>query len=224
MIRLTKLPAPQRLTDNAAAWTQTIVDKTTAGETPTQTEKSRYRHPEIKAVLVNETHGKCAYCESKLQHIHHGDVEHMFPKSLDPALTFQWENLTLACEVCNQNKSNKDPLMHHIIGPYAINPEQHLVFIGGLVFSRGTVQGTSTRALLELHRAELVEMRNYQVDRIMTVFTQIFDATLPLVVRRALYDDLVRQETCASAPYAAMARCIVRDVQRGIDPLVLEAA
>ncbi len=223
MIKLEKLQEPARLSANAAKWTKTLLDKEANGEEPTAAERSRYRHPDIKAVLVQETHGKCAYCESRLQHIHHGDVEHMFPKSLDPAKTFEWQNLTLACEICNQNKSNKDPLLNHIIDPYEIDPEEHLIFMGGLIFSKGSVAGTSTRELLALHRAELVEMRNSQVEKIMAIYIQIQDTTLPIVVRKALYDDLIKREAGPKAPYSAMAKCVVREMEHVIDPQLLAA-
>lgn len=223
MIRLEKLQEPARLAANAPIWTKGLLDKQAAGIEPTAAEKSRYRHPEIKAVLVEETHGKCAYCESRLLHIHHGDVEHIFPKSLDQARTFEWQNLTLSCEICNQNKSNTDPLMNHIIDPYAVDPEDHLIFIGGLIFSKGTAEGTATRALLELHRVELVEMRNAQIEKIMAIYTQVLNTTLPIVVRRALYDDLIRREAGSSAPYTAMAKCIIREMEHLVDPQVLAA-
>ncbi|MFP3544388.1 HNH endonuclease [Rhizobium sp. SIMBA_035] len=221
MIKLQKRPIPKRLEDNAAAWTKVVVDKKNAGQTPTKTELGRYRHPEIKAVLVEETAGKCAYCESKLQHIHHGDVEHMYPKSLDPSKTFEWENLTMACEVCNQNKSNKDPLLEHIIDPYVTDPEQHLIFAGGLIFARGTNEGTATRILLELHRAELVEMRNEHLEKVMAIYAQILDATLPLPVRKALYQDLLQREAGPKAPYTAMTRCLVATMEKVVEPEVL---
>jgi uncharacterized protein (TIGR02646 family) len=224
MIKLSKLPIPQRLADNGSAWTKAVVEKLAAGDVPTPTEKSRYRHPEIKAVLLNETHGKCAYCESRLQHIHHGDVEHMYPKSLDPTKTFEWENLTLSCEVCNQNKSNKDPYLNNIIDPYQIDPEDHLIFIGGLVFAKPTPQGISTRILLELHRAELVEMRNDQVEKVMAIYALIMDLALPLSVRRALYADLLQREAGPAAPYAAMTRCVNREMVKFIDPEVATVA
>lgn len=223
MIKLEKCPIPKRLHDNAVAWTKVVIDKTNAGEAPTKAEIGRYRHPEIKAVLLEETAGKCAYCESKLQHIHHGDVEHMYPKSLDPAKTFEWNNLTLACEVCNQNKSNKDPLVEHIIDPYQTDPEEHLIFAGGLIFARGSAAGTATRILLELHRAELVEMRNDQLEKVMAIYAQILDATLPFQVRRALYQDLVQREAGPKAPYSAMTRCLVAAMKGAVDPAVLAA-
>ncbi|UPQ40163.1 HNH endonuclease [Providencia rettgeri] len=221
MIKLRKLPEPARLSTNAANWTQILKDKILRGETPTATEKSRYRHPEIKAILVQETHGKCAYCESKLQHIHHGDVEHIYPKSLDIDKTFEWQNLTLSCEVCNQNKSNKDPYIENIIDPYHTDPEEHLMFIGGLIYPKGTDLGISTRILLKLHRAELVEMRNAQADKIMGIYAQIQNDSLPIIVRKALYDDLLNNEASASAPYSLMAKCIVKTMQQHIDQRIL---
>ena len=113
MIKITKTAKPDVLEKNAAEWTRVVLDKLAAGEKLTSTDDARYRHAEVKAALVAETHGKCAYCESKLKHIHHGDVEHMSPKSLEPVTRYEWRNLTLACEICNQNKSKRD--LHPII-------------------------------------------------------------------------------------------------------------
>lgn len=205
MIRLKKIAAPGTLTKNAEAWTKNLLDKIAAGEQPTAAEKARYRHPDIKAALVQETHGKCAYCESKLLHIHHGDVEHVYPKSLDPARTFEWDNLTLACEVCNQNKSNKDPLVENIIDPYHADPSDHLLFFGPLIFP-STPAGISTRALLDLNRGELCERRKEKLEGLMMVYETLTRGDLPLPTRRAIFLNLVQTDAAPSAPYSAMAR------------------
>ena len=136
MIRLHKTAKPPILEQNGAAWTSVIVEKFARGEVPSQYEKTRYRHVEIKDALVAETNGKCAYCESKLLHIHHGDVEHIYPKSMAPERTFEWENLTLACEICNQNKAARDPMLEAIIDPYRREPSEHLLFVGPFIFLR----------------------------------------------------------------------------------------
>jgi hypothetical protein len=222
MIHLTKGAAPEVLIQNAATWTKALTDKIDAGVEPTNTEKYRYRHVDIKDALVTETHGKCAYCESLFRHVHHGDVEHIYPKSLDPKKTFDWENLTLACEICNQNKSDKDPYLTHIIDPYIIDPEAHLIFIGGVAFSKGTPQGTSTGVLLDLNRPALVEQRQAQLIRIMAIFEKVNDANLPLVTRRAIYQDLANREVGPQAQYSAMGRCVVNFVKPTIDPQVTQ--
>jgi len=205
MIKLAKLPEPQVLLDNGAEWTRVLVSKIAAGERPTESEKTRYRHSQIKEALISETHGKCAYCESKILHVHHGDVEHIFPKSLDPAKFVEWVNLTLACEICNQNKSNKDPYLLHIIDPYVIDPFDHLIFAGSLVFSKGTAHGTSSRAILDLNRGGLVERRQEKLESLIAIAENVFRPDLPQVARQAIYDNFVAKDASPGAPFSAMA-------------------
>lgn len=212
MIALQKGPKPQVLVDNDANWTKSLCDKLANGEIPTPAEKTRYRHPRVKAALVAETHGKCAYCESPLLHIHHGDVEHVQPKSLDPALTFEWSNLTLACEKCNQNKSDKDPDVEHIIDPYNDDPAIHLRFSGPLVFPLGTDLGTCTRTLLDLNRGELVEQRKERLEKLLLIIDSALRPKLPAVVKQAIVDDLRREASSASSPYSAMGACLLTTV------------
>jgi uncharacterized protein (TIGR02646 family) len=216
MIKLQKGPIPNALDENAAKWTKALLDKIANGEKPTDAEKSKYRREDVKAALVAETNGKCAYCESKIKHIHHGDVEHIYPKSLDPSKSFEWENLTLACEVCNQFKSDYDPYVEHIIDPYLIDPEQHLRFFGGLIYSRGTPHGNASKEILRLQRPALVEQRNEHIDNIMKIYGRIFDVSLPLGVRQAIYDDLVGTYTDGSAAYSAMAKCLVDQMRNDL--------
>lgn len=204
MIHLSKSPKPPILEQNSVAWTKVLTDKLAEGQPPTDTEKTRYRHPQIKAALVEETKGKCAYCESKLLHIHHGDVEHIYPKSLAPDKSFEWENLTLSCEVCNQNKSNRDPFIEAIIDPYLIDPAQHLLFMGPLIFAKGTPHGISTEKILDLNRGELVERRKEQLEKIMGIYQTLLRADLPLSARKAIYSDLLNKEGGQSSPYTSM--------------------
>jgi hypothetical protein len=168
---------------------------------------------------MSETHGKCAYCESKLRHIHHGDVEHIFPKSLDPARRFEWGNLTIACEICNQNKSNKDPSANYIIDPYSIDPAEHLKFVGSIIYSLGSAYGKSTTTLLDLNRVELIERRQEYLNQIMTICETVLRTDLPLVTRKAILADLVSKETGPHAPYTAMAKSAISAMQDHFDRL-----
>lgn len=73
-----------------------------------------YREDDVKVALVESHFGKCAYCETYILHISHGDVEHFRPKSeysSDPGedtaqgyfwLAYDWDNLFLACPICNE--------------------------------------------------------------------------------------------------------------------------
>ncbi|RKE47373.1 HNH endonuclease [Sphingomonas sp. PP-CC-1A-547] len=209
MIPLAKTAEPLVLVNNGVAWTKVLTDKLSIGEKPTDAEKSKYRHPDIKSALVLETSNKCAYCESKLQHIHHGDVEHIFPKSLELSKILLWDNLTLACEVCNQNKSNLDPNANLIIDPYTTNPRNHLIFQGSFVFALGTATGQSTVAILDLGRPALIEERGERLKYLMGIFENVLRTDLPLAARRAIYKNLVQREATPDKAFSAMAEDVI---------------
>lgn len=205
MIRLAKGPVPAVLLANAHAWNDAIQRRAADGEEPTPAEKTKYRHPDIKAALVNETSNKCAYCESKLQHIHHGDVEHIVPKSLDISKIFDWDNLTLACEICNQNKSNLDPNANEIIDPYRVDPAIHVHFQGAFVFPLGTAKGTSTIAILDLNRPRLIEERAERLKYLMGILDNVLRSDLPLAVRRSILKNFFERDASSKESFCKMA-------------------
>ena len=221
MIKLSKLKKPNVLDVSADTWTKTLVDKINSGVKPTDSEKTKYRHPDVKFALVEETHGKCAYCESKLLHIHHGDVEHIYPKSLDPTKTFDWLNLTLACEICNQLKSDSDPNMEFIIDPYNIEPAEHLNFVGTIVHAITADYGQSTKAILKLNRAALCERRREKLEKTLSIFENILNEKLPLPTRKAIYEDLLENEGASSSEYSAMNNAAIRNLQSQLDANIL---
>lgn len=170
MRKIKKLKKPQILVINAAKWTQEYCSCLSSGQKPSEEVASRYKEPTIKAALEQETHEKCAYCESKIKHITYGDIEHILPKNKDarPDLYVEWTNLTLACEQCNRSgkRTYYKPQLP-LINPYIDDPEQHFNDIGPLIMpvpddNRAYV----TRNVLKLNRAALVERRT---ERIMLV-------------------------------------------------------
>ena len=106
MRHLVKGAIPKVLQDKAQQWTEELLAVLARGEKPTDAIKGRYRHPDIKNAIKVETSDKCAYCESKITHIAYGDIEHIIPKSKVPARAYEWQNLTLACDICNGNKGD----------------------------------------------------------------------------------------------------------------------
>ncbi|MGG6362233.1 HNH endonuclease [Peribacillus frigoritolerans] len=115
-------------------------------------------YKKVKKDLKKMFFGKCAYCESKIDHNQNTQIEHYRPKGYvegEPKnspgyywLAADWDNLILACEKCNGkgNKGNHFPLkdlnnrVKHYRGnidieePLLINPckeehpEDHLSF------------------------------------------------------------------------------------------------
>ncbi|WP_421268535.1 HNH endonuclease [Aeromonas veronii] len=213
MIKLTKNNKPEILLKNAEKWTEDILKKLQNGEKPSNTDNARYRHPEIKSALISETNGKCAYCESKLLHIHHGDIEHIIPKSLEAKKRYEWENLTLACEICNQNKSNNDPQTTYIIDPYITEPADHLHFSGSMIFPLGTINGLNTTSILDLNRPHLIERRQEKLQRVLSIIETIFSEHLPIQTRKVIYDNFLEHDASPSSEYTAMVQCVVQSMQ-----------
>jgi uncharacterized protein (TIGR02646 family) len=204
MIKIVKLAKPDILEKNAAIWTQVLIDRAAAKIKATDAEKSRYRHPDIKSVLVKETSGKCAYCESKLLHSTYGDVEHIIPKSTKLEVTFDWDNLTLACDVCNTNKADKFSGGVGFVDPYVQDPSAHFNVVGSLIFAKaGDDDARLTEETLKLNRPELVERRNQRIQGLRNEVEVI--RRVPVALQEILIESL-KEEIKSDKEYAAIAR------------------
>ncbi|MBV9659025.1 MAG: TIGR02646 family protein [Verrucomicrobia bacterium] len=132
MIRITRTqPAPrvlqtkgkQKAKAHCAAYARNAADYHT-GRRRFTFDAAIYGHREVKQRLIKMQHDKCAFCESQVTHVAHGDVEHFRPKGgcrqneSEPMqkpgyywLAYTWENLLFACQLCNQrHKANLFPL------------------------------------------------------------------------------------------------------------------
>ncbi|MGB8810490.1 MAG: HNH endonuclease [Acinetobacter calcoaceticus] len=212
MIKLNKLNKPAVLIKNENKWKNRLLQNIADGKKSTDYLLTRYSDPEIKRKIIEETSGKCAYCESKLLHIQHGDIEHIFPKSIDQSKRYEWTNLTLACERCNQNKSDNDPNLKYILNPYVDNPEDSLFFLGTMAVSIDD-KGFSTEAILGLNRTNLLEQRKDRLEKITLIFKNITNTNLPLPVRQTIYNDLKNKEASNSNEFTSMVKCSIEQLK-----------
>ena len=131
--------------------------------TKSLTIKNIYGDSAIRDKLMSIQHGKCCYCEKRLDS---EEVEHFRPKSSyrqfagherkHPGyywLAYDWENLILVCHSCNQVKNDVFPVHSQsnratdhlgdiagetplIIDPSSQRPNRYLYFQGALVFPK----------------------------------------------------------------------------------------
>jgi uncharacterized protein (TIGR02646 family) len=209
MIKITKGDKPAILNEKAAEWTAEVQAALDAGEELSKSLKSKYNHATVKAAIVAETYGKCAYCESKMRHVAPGDIEHVVPKSIEPALWFEWLNLTLACPVCNTNKSNHQGF----VDPHDDEPDDHFWFAGTAIFPKAdSERGALTETVLKLNRAELHDKRYDRLsalERLLRLASKMTDPAL----KQMLQQDLIENETRPECEYAAMSRAFVANAQ-----------
>jgi uncharacterized protein (TIGR02646 family) len=208
MIRVNRSAKPDILVKKETEWLNALL----TASTPATQERAmaKYRHQQIQRVLKQMFHGKCAYCESHVEHVSDAHIEHYRPKSRFRHLTFDWDNLLLACGKGNsiQYKSDKFPEADEggpIVNPCVDDPDEHLDFQYdertklASVYGK-TVRGRTTETLLGLNRAELRQYRSRQVTRL---------AALACLARtHPEAHQLLEEARQDDAEYAAFARAL----------------
>ncbi|MGB8260005.1 MAG: retron system putative HNH endonuclease [Terracidiphilus sp.] len=176
MIRVERCAAPEVLARNKNIWDEAL----RTARSPRQRKQALYRygHRQIKSALRVVFHDKCAYCESHISHVEYGHIEHFRPKSKQEFehLAFEWDNLFLACSICNgvEYKSDRFPSPKEggpPINPCDDSPEDHLSFFFDQVAKVATVvhkteRGKTTIDLVGLNRPELRAYRSRQVEKL----------------------------------------------------------
>ncbi|WP_287363276.1 HNH endonuclease [Mesorhizobium sp.] len=206
MRKLAKLPIPEVLDANHIQWLeQFLIDVTN------KTNRYRYRHPDIKGCLVDETKNKCVYCESKIGHNTPGDVEHMVPTAINPNLHFIWINLTIACTECNRRKNAYYSAELPFLDPYTDDIEDQIEHHGPIVGWKPneTAAETSIRILeLEGHtRIELVMRKIEKIEEINNLVGRVMhEAGSPL--GQVLSASLLRKAD-PSEEYSGMVKSVL---------------
>lgn len=212
MIKLLRPPCPPSLERRVvtAATTSMMrqipkrsISKYRAGERSFTFRSEYYGHDDVKERLKLMQHKKCAFCESSFEHISYGDVEHFRPKGgwVQEAedelerpgyywLAYDWENLFLSCQLCNQRfKKNLFPLVdpskrartHHdhlaheeplLIDPARDEPDDHIYFDRERIRA-WTEKGATTIRVLGLDRRELNKMRQERYAELRLIFANI---------------------------------------------------
>jgi uncharacterized protein (DUF3084 family) len=204
LIALKKLEEPDSLKRNKEKWTKELLEAIKTGDKKLiNNKKKKYNQNDVKAQLKKETHGKCAYCESRVTVVAHGDIEHVTPKSIVPEQTFNWENLTFACQICNQNKSAKVG----IFDPYN-DPLNEFAFLAAPFIAGKSVRSKTTIIELDLNRPDLIEDR--------TAHIEVFSRALEAIENEAdeglkdlLLTNLERDLDHGPVEYIAMKRALI---------------
>jgi uncharacterized protein (TIGR02646 family) len=135
MIFVERIEKPAILANNEAMWRDAYLSarrRQDMASTPVEQKEAKaarkkaegkYNHAQVKSALQTMfSGGKCAYCESHIEHIGYSQIEHFRPKDSFPELCFDWDNLLLACGKCNGKsfKGAKFPTTPE--GEFLVNP------------------------------------------------------------------------------------------------------
>lgn len=113
-----------------------------------------WHHPEVKSACLELSHGKCAFCEVKLEEAStYNEVEHFKDKKTYPDDVIRWENLLPSCRHCNGSKQRHDVVAYPIINPCLDVPSEHL-FMRGYRIKGRTPLGEETVDTLNFNHCE----------------------------------------------------------------------
>jgi uncharacterized protein (TIGR02646 family) len=205
MRTLEKGPQPVSLASNAIAWRDELLAAPQGSEEYRRIQ-ARYRRDDIRDALRDETSRKCAYCEGYVEAYSYDHIEHIEPKTPKPELTFDWDNLTLACTVCNVNKGDDLPDATNFVHPYNDAPEQRFHFLGGLIQAApADVAAQNMINWLDLNRAGLIIQRSELVKRLTNIFEQALG--LPQESRAQFIELSLRPLCKDSSPHSRVILC-----------------
>jgi len=104
-------PEPNILSQKKAEWTKKFIES--GKDRP---DNSKYAHNEIKTTLYTMSHNKCFYCETLLKG-KSSEIDHYMEVAEDKNLAFEWTNLFLACDNCNDKLPNKSISVSTTLNP-----------------------------------------------------------------------------------------------------------
>lgn len=118
MKNVKRTPQPESLRKNGKKWTKellkSIEDNKKNGTPIRESVYNRYNQDDVKDALklmYGDEDGccYCCYCESQINVVSYPNIEHRKPKAKKkfPELTYDWDNLHIACEICNRLKGDK---------------------------------------------------------------------------------------------------------------------
>lgn len=182
MIKLKRPPEPKILCDNAAAWTQELMELVKIHgdykSIPKQAKEAAlkyYRHEDIKAALKDSSFDKCAFCEGIPAETGYAEVEHFHPKSIYTDKAFEWTNLLYSCKACNNSKLSHDTQIEPIINPYDLDPRDCFTYTDIMIepkagpsyaIAQKTIEvcGLSDRRLFSPRASILASFRIFETD------------------------------------------------------------
>ena len=206
MVKLIKTQEPAVLTDKESEWIQHVMVFYFANQKIPDSVIDKYRNDDVKSALIEETSEKCAYCESKITNIDYGDIEHIVPKSKYPWLAFSWDNLTLACAICNNKKGTYFEYPSLFLNPYKDNLLEHIIAIGPLIMHvTGSAKGLFTRKKINLNRKPLRESRMDAIESFQSVLDQFHKESNPSL--KDIYKDELEEMMLPEKEYSFTLKC-----------------
>lgn len=152
---------PDILVQKKDEWTRKFI-----ASKKNQPDKSKYGHHEIQRTLFTMSHGKCYYCEGLLKGTIK-EIDHLIEVSEDKNLAFEWTNLFLSCDNCNDKIPNRNISVNDVLNPCVDTDDeikQHISFDNEqIIFLTDKGESTIKKFHLSTERLDYLRMKQLQI-------------------------------------------------------------
>jgi hypothetical protein len=167
-----RLPTPQILAQRGAQWTQDFL-----GSTKSRPDGSKYAHAQIRSTLDSMSFHKCFYCEQKLKG-RPKEIDHHIEVSERRDLAYDWDNLYLACDNCNNKLDNLSIPISQALNPCKDSDadiEIHITFEKDVIRPKnGSAKGLITIQKYKLDTELLDYVRSRQIQKFTDLLLAIY--------------------------------------------------
>lgn len=163
MRHIERLAEPSILTKKKEEWTEKFIESK-----KDRPDNSKYAHSEIRTYLDSMSFHKCFYCEAMLKGAFK-EIDHFMEVNEHKDLAFEWTNLYLACDNCNDKLPNRVVNVDDVLDPCKHTDEDiktHLAFEDEVISSKGNSQvGFRTIQKYKLDSVKLDYLRGVALKR-----------------------------------------------------------
>lgn len=148
---------------------------------------------EIRILLAEESQGRCVYCEQEIGITSYGQVDHFYPRFEYPNRCFDWDNLFLSCQLCNNVKGNFDPCKNgelEILHPAYDDIQSQISTNESGYLVGNSVRAINTIDLFKLNRDQLVAQRKKN-NIIMRLSNEGYSSASSILFNNGYYDNFL---------------------------------
>ena len=171
MRHIERLPKPAILEEKSERWRDAFINSEKK-----RPDNSKYAHRQIRDSLNAMSFHKCFYCERKLKDVPQ-EIDHFIEVAERKDLAYEWDNLYLACDNCNNKLPNLSIPVAEAFNPCQHSDEeiqQHLTFEDEIIRSKSdSAIGKRTIQKYRLDSDQQDHVRLLAIKRFHKVLIQI---------------------------------------------------
>ena len=175
---LQRLAKPSILEEKEEIWRKNFVDSSKK-----RPDNSKYAHAQIRDTLNSMSFHKCFYCERRLKGVAQ-EIDHFIEVAERRDLAYDWDNLYLACDNCNNKLPNRTISTTDALDPCRDTDE---IIEECLTFEKGSIQAKSG-SQKGLRTIQKYKLDSEQLDHVRTRQLQLFYEVLIEIQKRMIVE------------------------------------